>query len=682
MGKNLALAAFSLALFLGLFEGALTLLGVEPTLAKRDPFVGFADQIPLFQPTEDAPDRMETAPGRLGHFNLQRFDRVKPAGTQRIFCLGGSTTYGRPYDDRTSFCGWLRDLLPRVDPTRRWEVINAGGISYASYRITNLLGELVGYQPDLFIVYTGHNEFLERRTYPDLLDAEPWLIDLRVRLNRTRTYSWLSEAITSAREQDGRDSQEEILPEEVEAILDQSAGLNHYNRANLQRDAALHHFRFNLERIVAEAGAVGAQVVLVRPASNLRASSPFKSEHAAQLDAGERRRARALRTRAIAALEQDEPQAALALLDEAIALDDTHAESHFLRGRALDALGRETEALRAFTRARDEDVVPLRALSTFAAVVAEVATELGTPLVDYEAIAARDAADGIPGADLFLDHVHPTVAAHGRLAAALVEALIDAGLVRVGETPLDEAYQQARAAVEAKVDRRSNGLAQKNLAKVLAWAGKHEESHRAALRGIELVGSWHWEVHAVASRAAVQLRRLDEAIEHARAAVRLAPKNAVERFRLAELLVGRGADEEAAAELRQTLALRPRWAAAHAALGRLRIGSGPDDEALRHLRIAVRLQPSAEHRVALAGALVQAGQDEQARAQLEQASRLDPDNASAALGLAVLYADEGRRGEAETWAQRGLGLARKAADPALVRQAEATLAAVRSAPVR
>ena len=55
----------------------------------------------------------------------------KESGVTRIICLGGSTTYGRPYNDKTSFCGWLREFLPAVDPSRQWEVINAGGISYA-----------------------------------------------------------------------------------------------------------------------------------------------------------------------------------------------------------------------------------------------------------------------------------------------------------------------------------------------------------------------------------------------------------------------------------------------------------------------------------------------------------------------------------------------------------------------
>jgi hypothetical protein len=82
--------------------------------------------------------------------------------------MGGSTTYGHPYEDPTSFCGWLRELLNAAAPDHRWEVVNAGGISYASYRVALLMEELAGYQPDLFIIYSGHNEFLERRSYPQI----------------------------------------------------------------------------------------------------------------------------------------------------------------------------------------------------------------------------------------------------------------------------------------------------------------------------------------------------------------------------------------------------------------------------------------------------------------------------------------------------------------------------------
>ena len=83
--------------------------------------------------------------------------------------MGGSTTFGRPYDDATSFCGWLRELLPELEPAHEWEVVNAGGVSYASYRVSLLMEELVKYDPDIFVIYSGQNEFLEDRTYRDII---------------------------------------------------------------------------------------------------------------------------------------------------------------------------------------------------------------------------------------------------------------------------------------------------------------------------------------------------------------------------------------------------------------------------------------------------------------------------------------------------------------------------------
>jgi hypothetical protein len=53
-------------------------------------------------------------------FNAQQFPREKAPRTTRIFCLGGSTTYGRPYDDTTSFAGWLRELLASATPATAW----------------------------------------------------------------------------------------------------------------------------------------------------------------------------------------------------------------------------------------------------------------------------------------------------------------------------------------------------------------------------------------------------------------------------------------------------------------------------------------------------------------------------------------------------------------------------------
>jgi len=66
--------------------------------------------VPLFVEETDPDGRkfLATPENKLVFFNQQRFPREKAPETYRIFCLGGSTTYGRPYNDTTSFAGWLR----------------------------------------------------------------------------------------------------------------------------------------------------------------------------------------------------------------------------------------------------------------------------------------------------------------------------------------------------------------------------------------------------------------------------------------------------------------------------------------------------------------------------------------------------------------------------------------------
>ena len=85
----------------------------------------------------------------------------------------------------------MRSILPTADPSRKWEVINCGGISYASYRIAMLMEELIRYQPDLFVIYNGENEFLEHRTYEGVIATPRIVRGVGAALSRTRFYSAL-----------------------------------------------------------------------------------------------------------------------------------------------------------------------------------------------------------------------------------------------------------------------------------------------------------------------------------------------------------------------------------------------------------------------------------------------------------------------------------------------------------
>ena len=172
-GKKLVFTAVAVVIFFALLEGALAVVGVEPRAYESDPYVGFSGYAPLFEERKalDGTAVMVRSSAKSSLFNLQRFPRVKPKGATRIFCVGGSTTYGRPYGDVTSFCGWLRRVPRRCsspsrefrgDQRRRHQLrqLPGGGADGGADHATS---------PDLFVIYSGHNEFLERRTYPQII---------------------------------------------------------------------------------------------------------------------------------------------------------------------------------------------------------------------------------------------------------------------------------------------------------------------------------------------------------------------------------------------------------------------------------------------------------------------------------------------------------------------------------
>jgi hypothetical protein len=102
--KNIAFSLIIVTGFFGAIEMTLALFGVTPDLLTEDPLLGFAENIPQFTETTRADGSviMATANNKRGLFNYQEFPKQKGSNSYRIFCMGGSTTYGRPYADRVA----------------------------------------------------------------------------------------------------------------------------------------------------------------------------------------------------------------------------------------------------------------------------------------------------------------------------------------------------------------------------------------------------------------------------------------------------------------------------------------------------------------------------------------------------------------------------------------------------
>ena len=659
--QKLLLIAFGLALFLGglaIVEGALALFGVGDDALYDDPFVGFSPGKELFErrTLPGGESVYATRPEKLRFFNHQQFPVAKAPGTYRIFALGGSTTAGRPYDDKVAFCRWLELYLEAMDPSRHWQAINAGAISYASYRVVVLIKELVRYEPDLFVVYTGHNEFLEERSYAGIIHQNPLLKRLRFWLSGRRSYALARRGVLALRGESQDRDEEGRLEAEVDARLDGWTGLELYHRdAELER-GVLQHFEHNLARMVAIARDHGARVIFIDPVSNLKDFSPFKSEPSAGLSATQVTRLEALVEDARSRLAAGDASAALDAAVDALAIDPEYADAHFFAGRARLAMGERDAARQAFVRAKDSDVAPLRALERVSELIAEIAEREDVPRVDLPAILAETFPEhgAIPGNELLLDHVHPDVATHSLIAERVIDVLVEGGVARRDASWTEARRQAVYDRVVGNFDRAYYAERDLNLSKVLGWAGKLEEA-RVPLERAAAVLPERAEVHLNLGLIHQKTGRLEEAAAAFEQAAGLDPDSAEARFNLGVVYGGLERLEDGVAALERAIRLRPDYPEAHYNLGVLLRRQGAFDRASESLGEAGRLEPgTAETHRQLGLALRDQGRLDEAVVELERALELAPGDPALRTALGVTYGRQGRLDEAVAELERAI----------------------------
>ncbi|MEL7499462.1 MAG: SGNH/GDSL hydrolase family protein [Planctomycetota bacterium] len=420
-----------LAMLLGLspfllFELVLVAIGWQPTNAIRDPYVGFSSVRPLFVLSDNG-QRMTIAENRQPLFCDDSFAATKPTNGFRIFCVGGSTVQGRPFAIDTAFSTWLELTLNTADADHQYEVINCGGVSYASYRLAPIIDELVNYQPDVIILYTGHNEFLEDRTYESIKSQSQLIHDTHGWLSQFRTYSFLR-SLTLDDSTAARDPSKPFeMPTEVEARLDYAGGLELYHRDKAWQSGVTEHFEINLQRIVQSCRAHSVPLLLVKPVSNLKDAKPFKSQHRADLSEAQLREF----DRLVRLTERDRPptndelRQDVIYLNQAVEIDGEFALTQFRLGQTYLQLGEFENAKRHFLIAREEDICPLRILSPLEAVIDRTTKRLNVPSIDAKQMFESKTTDGIVGAESLVDHVHPSIASHQVLAEALTNKLLE-----------------------------------------------------------------------------------------------------------------------------------------------------------------------------------------------------------------------------------------------------------------
>jgi Flp pilus assembly protein TadD len=642
--KPALFAVVAVTLFFGLVEFGLWVGGVETLIHDRDPFAGFSERIRVFGP--DAAE-YKTLPRSVSHsFNPQTFRLQKPDDGLRIFVLGGSSAYGFPWGAGQAFPRFLGQALAASRPDRSVEVVNAAAMSYGSHRLRILARELLDYDPDLLIVYGGHNEFVERRFYRNILDRPTETDRVRLVLYRWRLYSALVRLYERTLSRDD-------LPDVRERSTAELLGLDVVREHSVDVDAvqradALRHFEENLAALVTMANEADVPVVLCTVPSNLRGWAPNQSMFGPRVPPEARASVLAKLEESRAALDSGDAAAAVPLLRSALEIAPGYAETHFLIGRTYDGLGRFDEARRSFSTARDHDAKPTRASSAVNDAIRRIAEVHGLTLVDVEAAFDDLARDGLPGFDLFQDYVHPTPEAHRRIALEIWRLLEENGMVGEARPADEEIFRAAIEAAEEPTGEAGSPALVYNLAVVLENQGRIEDAKENYRIARDLDSRFYVEGGFNLARLLYRQRRYEESTAEYRRVLSADPAHLKSLIGLGEALRGLGRIEEAQEALSRATRADPGSAPAWNRFGVSLAQLGRHAEAEVAFRRAVELEPGdPDFRTDLGFALLFRNDFDGAGQTFETCLGKQPHHPRARNGLAAVLTERGELDTAE-----------------------------------
>lgn len=355
-----------------------------------------------------------------------RLPTTKAPNAYRIFVLGSSAAMGDP-EPSFSLSRVLSVMLRAAWPEEKIEVVNAGITAINSNLVRLYASDCAKLQPDLFIVYEGHNEvigpFGPSAVFAPFLRSER-AINFAVWLKGTRTGQLLSAA---GRLFSGRRGAPAGWGG-MQMFLKQQIASDDPRLADVRR-----HFRDNLLAIARSAASAGAETLLCTVLTNQRDFAPFHSQHRPGLSQDDLARWQADFSAGQQAEARGDSAAAGRSFRAALALDDRYAELQFRLGRLALADGRDAEARRFLQRALDLDTLRFRADSRLNATIRKLGRTAppGLTVVDVAADLGAASLHGVPGDDLLYEHVHLTLRGTYAVARELFP-LIAADLERRG----------------------------------------------------------------------------------------------------------------------------------------------------------------------------------------------------------------------------------------------------------
>jgi len=301
-------------------------------------------------------------------FSVESFiEKEKKENSFRIFVLGASSGAGYPYLSSASMSKFIRKKLKILYPENTIEVCNISMAAINSYSIRDLVPEIIKKDPDLILIYLGHNEYYGALGVGSFesLGSSRFIVNTTLWLNEFKTVELIRNIVKMV---SGLLSSDEGVISGT--LMSQMAQDNLINYNSEIFNSGISQYKGNLKDILSYFKDEGIPVIAGTLVSNLKDQKPFVSVDDKQYPA---------------------------------------ANEIYLEAKERLKNGNTIAAESLFVFAKELDALRFRAPNKINESIVNLCDEFDYPVVRIDSLFNSRSADNIVGNNLLTDHLHPNV---------------------------------------------------------------------------------------------------------------------------------------------------------------------------------------------------------------------------------------------------------------------------------
>lgn len=352
-------------------------------------------------------------PDLKGTMARSAFRDPKPPGTLRVMLVGGSAIKGYPQTPAFDAGAFLAMMLGDAWPDRDVEIVNLGITAVASFPALVTLTQGLAHEPDLVVIYSGHNEYYGAMGVASLrgFARTPAMIRLQFAARRLA----IVQAATALLSGGG-------TPVAGKMLMEVMAARPYIGPDDPMRADAARNLETHVSEMVRRSRDAGASVIVCTLPVNERGLAPLGTARLDDLNPADASFVADAVERADSLVEVD-PGAIVDDLRSAVAAAPNHARAWWLLGKALHSQNAFDESRACFSRAVDLDPMAWRATSAQNEAIERAAANTGAALCDVRAAFRNASEGGSVGWELMDDHVHMSIEGQALVARAIVGTL-------------------------------------------------------------------------------------------------------------------------------------------------------------------------------------------------------------------------------------------------------------------